>query len=85
MKKSDGKRKYTACKKVPNWGLGPHEDQIAEMDLIWSSFYTKGLIFNILSMKQQKIDKKKQKKKSISLSMRYLGNEIIWQSYHNEY
>ena len=65
MKKSDGKRKYTACKKVPNWGLGPHEDQIAEMDLIWSSFYTKGLIFNIFSMKQQKIDKKTKEKKHL--------------------
>ena len=27
---------------------GPHEDQIAEMVLIWSSFYTKGIIFPII-------------------------------------
>ena len=28
-----------------NWRLGPHEDQTAEMVLIWSSFYTKVLNF----------------------------------------
>ena len=35
---------YSACITVLNWGLGPHEDQTAEMVLIWSSFYTKVLI-----------------------------------------
>ena len=34
-------------KKNLNRGLDPYEDQIAEMVLIWSSFYTKGLIFNV--------------------------------------
>ena len=37
---------YSASVKVLNWGLGPHEDQTAEMVLIWSSFYTKVLIFH---------------------------------------
>ena len=36
---------FNAFVKVLNWGLGPHEDQTAEMVLIWSSFYTKVLIF----------------------------------------
>ena len=31
-------------KKKLNRGLGPYEDKIAEMVLIWSSFYTKVLI-----------------------------------------
>ena len=35
----------SAFEKVLNWGLGPHEDQTAEMVLILSSFYTTGLIF----------------------------------------
>ena len=38
------KKIISACVKVLNWGLGPHEDQTAEMVLIWSSFYTKVLI-----------------------------------------
>ena len=33
---------------VFNWGFGHHEDQIAEMVLIWSSFYTKVFIFPII-------------------------------------
>ena len=34
----------SAFVKVLNWGLGSHEDQTAEMVLIWSSYYTKVLI-----------------------------------------
>ena len=45
-KKRSMTRKRSASVKVLNWGLGPHEDQIAEMVLIWSSFYTKVLIFH---------------------------------------
>ena len=36
---------FNAFVTVLNWGLGPHEDQTAEMALIWSSFYIKVLIF----------------------------------------
>ena len=36
---------HIGCEKVLNWVLGPHEDRSVEMVLIWSSFYTIGLIF----------------------------------------
>ena len=45
--------KGSGCIKVLNWGLGHHEDQSsAEMVLIWSSFYTKGLHFPSIVFKQ---------------------------------
>ena len=39
---------FNAFVKVLNWGLGPHEDQTAEIVLIWSSILHKSPHFPIL-------------------------------------
>ena len=75
-------------KKVLNWGLGPHEDQTAEMVLNWSSFYTKGLIFPMfliydisqdLKVESATLPLDVESSTWILLNMHLLGNGIIWQ------
>ena len=70
----------TACIKVLNWGLGIQENQTAEMVLIWTSFYTKFLIFPSCCRKLEFIVPGSTNHQVELLHyMNLLGNGIIYQ------
>ena len=73
---------FNAFIEVFNFGLGPYENQIAEMVLIKSLFYTKGPIFPILYISQDmKVCASCHKMKKY----RKIHHHLVAQSYHKNH